>query len=293
MTEPILSVRGLSKHYAGFALSDVSLEIPPGFVMGLIGPNGAGKTTTLKSILGVLRRDSGEVCICGLDPQETGAAARACIGFVHDEPRFPRYLTLRAIAGTIGRFYERWDDTRFRQLAAAFDLPLRKRFGSLSRGMRMKFALALALSHHAQLLVLDEPTTGLDPVFRRDLLDTLQGILEDERTSVLFSTHITGDLDRIADFVTLLQNGKVVFSEAKDSVLERWALIKGGPELAVETSDDLFYGLQRGPHGFEAISDDAAAVRRRFGDSVLIERPTLEEIVLLTSAGDADAALDP
>ena len=226
--EPILRVRGLGKNYGGFALADVSFEVPPGFVMGLVGPNGAGKTTTLKSILGLIRRDAGEIRVAGLDPQLDGAAVRARIGFVHDEPRFPRYWTLREAAHVIGRFYERWEAARFARLADAFGLSLRKRFGALSRGTRMKFALALALSHHAELIVLDEPTSGLDPVFRRELLDELQELLQDERTSILFSTHITADLDRIADYVTLLQDGRVVFSEAKDDILDRWGLVKGG-----------------------------------------------------------------
>ena len=287
--QPILSVRGLTKRFEGFALSDVSFEIPPGFVMGLVGPNGAGKTTTLKSILGLLRPDGGKVLVSGLDPQLDGAAARARIGFVHDEPRFPRYLTLHETSAIVRRFYTGWDKARFRRLMDAFELPLRKRFGALSRGMRMKFALALALSHDAQLIVMDEATSGLDPVFRRELLDVLQGLIQDERASILFSTHITADLDRIADYVTLLQDGRVVFSEAKDDILERWALVKGARELATDQPEHWFRGIQVGPHGFEAITDDVSGVRRHFGDAVIIERPSLEDIVLLTSSGGADA----
>ena len=287
--QPILSVSGLTKRFEDFSLSDVSFEIPPGYVMGLVGPNGAGKTTTLKSILGLLRRDAGEVLVSGFDPQLDGAAARSRIGFVHDEPRFPRYLTLRDISAIIGRFYAGWDRERFRRLMDAFELPLRKRFGALSRGMRMKFALVLALSHDAQLILMDEPTTGLDPVFRRELLDVLQGLIEDERASILFSTHITADLDRIADYVTLLQDGRVVFSEAKDDILERWALVKGARELAADQPEHWFRGVHIGPHGFEAITDDVPGVRQHFGDAVIVERPTLEDIVLLTSSGGADA----
>jgi ABC-2 type transport system ATP-binding protein len=287
--QPILRVSGLAKRFEDFALSEVSFEIPPGFVMGLVGPNGAGKTTTLKTILGLLRRDAGEVLVSGLDPQLDGAASREMIGFVHDEPRFPRYLTLRDISAIIGRFYTGWDKPRFRQLMDAFELPLRKRFGALSRGMRMKFALALALSHDARLIVMDEPTTGLDPVFRRELLDVLQGLIQDERASILFSTHITADLDRIADYVTLLQDGRVFFSEAKDDILERWALVKGARELATDRPEHWFRGIQVGPHGFEAITDDVPGVRSHFGDAVVVERPTLEDIVLLTSSGGANA----
>jgi ABC-2 type transport system ATP-binding protein len=285
----ILRVNGLGKRYEGFALTDVSFEIPPGFVMGLVGPNGAGKTTTLKAILGLLRRNSGSITVGGLDPELEGAAVRSRIGFVHDEPRFPRYWTLRETARVVARFYERWDAERFRRLSDAFGLMPRKRFGNLSRGTRMKFALAVALSHHAELIVMDEPTTGLDPVFRRELLDELQDLLQDGRTSILFSTHITADLDRIADYVTLLQGGRVVFSRAKDDILDQWGLVKGGLDLLVDGADHGFVGVRRGTHGFEAITDDAADVRARFGDSVIVERPSLEDIVLLTtSAGGLD-----
>jgi ABC-2 type transport system ATP-binding protein len=257
--EPVLSVRGLTKRFEGFELADVSFEIPPGFVMGLVGPNGAGKTTTLKSILGLLRPDAGTVRVSGLDPQRDGVEARAQIGFVHDEPRFPRYLTLRDISAIVRRFYKGWDRKRFQHLMDAFELPPRKRFGVLSRGMRMKFALALALSHDAQLVVMDEPTTGLDPVFRRELLDVLQGLLENGRASILFSTHITADLDRIADYVTLLQDGRVVFSETKDDILERWGLVKGARELAGDHPEHWFRGIQVGPQLVPA--RDSRAVR--------------------------------
>ena len=287
--DPLLNVHGLVKRYPGFALSAISFRLPPGYVMGLIGPNGAGKTTTLKTILGLLRRDAGEILIAGLDPQIDGAAARARIGFVHDEPRFHRYLTLKHIARLISRFYDDWDEPTFRRLADAFGLTLGKRFGALSRGTRMKFALSLALSHRASLIVLDEPTSGLDPVFRRELLDVLHEQMKDAQASVLFSTHITADLDRIADYVTLLQEGRVVFSETKDDILERWALVKGGLDLLTGSTNGLFRGMRRGPHGFEAITENVAAVRGKLGDAVLIERPTLEDIVLLTSRGAADA----
>jgi ABC-2 type transport system ATP-binding protein len=287
--DSLLSVHGLVKRYPGFALSGVSFRLPPGYVMGLIGPNGAGKTTTLKTILGLCRRDAGEILVAGLDPQLDGAAARARIGFVHDEPRFHRFLTLGHIARLISRFYADWHEPTFRRLSDAFGLTLYKRFGALSRGTRMKFALSLALSHRASLIVLDEPTSGLDPVFRRELLDVLHDQMKDAACSILFSTHITADLDRIADYVTLLQEGRVVFSETKDEVLERWALVKGGPDVATDSVNGLFAGMRRGPHGFEAITEDVTAVRRRFGDGVLIERPTLEDIVLLTSRSETDA----
>jgi ABC-2 type transport system ATP-binding protein len=286
--DSVLELRDLCKRFEGFTLAGVSFTVPRGYIMGLIGPNGAGKTTTLKLILGLLRRDGGAIRAFGLDPAREGARVRSRIGFVHDEPSFYGHLTLAQNAALVARFYPTWDADVFRGRADAFELPLRKRFGALSRGTKMKFALALALSHRAELVLMDEPTSGLDPVFRRDLLDTLTELLQDERTTILFSTHITSDLERIADYITLIQNGRLVFSAAKDDILERWALVKGGPELLERLPPGYFRGIRRGAYGFEALTDDATEARRRFGGSVVIDRASLDDLVLYTT-GPADA----
>jgi ABC-2 type transport system ATP-binding protein len=287
-TNGALEVRDLCKRYPGFALADVSFTVPRGYIMGLIGPNGAGKTTTLKLILGLLHRDGGTIRALGLDPATDGAQVRSRIGFVHDEPRFYRSLTLAQNAALVARFYPTWDADVFRHHADAFDLPLAKRFGQLSHGNKTKFALALALSHGAELVVLDEPTSGLDPVFRRDLLDTLTELLQDERASILFSTHITSDLERIADYITLIQDGRIIFSDSKDEILQRWALVKGGLDVLDLLPPDYFRGIHRGAHGFEALTDDAAAARRQLGDSVVIEVATLDDVVLYTTVSESD-----
>lgn len=278
-----LEIRGLGKRYPGFSLQDVSFTVPRGTVMGLIGPNGAGKTTTLGAILGTVRRDAGEVRVLGVDPSEDGSSVRARIGFVHDEPRFYRHLSLAANAKLVSGFYPSWDGAVFRRLASDFGLPLRKAFGKLSRGNRTRFALAIALAHHAELIVLDEPTTGLDPAFRRELLDELADQLEGARASIVFSTHITADLDRVADYVTLLQNGRAVFSLEKDLLLDTWGVVKGGLELLEEAPFAFLRGVHRRAHGFEALVDDADAARKHFGSAAIVERPTLEDVLLYTT----------
>ena len=285
----VLEIWGLRKCFEGFSLEDVSFNLPRGYVMGLIGPNGAGKTTTLKTILGLLRRDAGEIRVLGLDPALEGATVRSRIGFVHDEPSLYGHLTLARNAAVVARFYPTWDARAFERLSAAFELPLRKRFNTLSRGTKTKFALALALSHRAELVLMDEPTSGLDPVFRRELLDTLTELLQDERTSILFSTHITSDLERIADYITLIQQGRVVFSAAKDEILESWALVKGGLELLDRVPEGVFRGMRRSEHGFEALTDNADAARREFRESVVIDRASLDDLVLYTSGEAVDA----
>jgi len=287
--ENVLEIRELGKRYDGFALTGVSFEVPRGYVMGLIGPNGAGKTTTLKTILGLLRRESGEIRVFGMDPATHGAEIRSRIGFVHDEPAFYRHLSVETNAALVARFYPTWEKDTFRRLAAAFELPLKKKFDALSRGTKTKFALALALSHRAELVLMDEPTSGLDPGFRRDLLDILADRLQDEKTSILFSTHITSDLERIADYITLIQAGRVVFSESKDDILENWALVKGAPDLLDRLPEGTFRGVRRGEHAFEALTDDIHEARRRFGGQVVIDRASLDDVIFHTSGRDARA----
>jgi ABC-2 type transport system ATP-binding protein len=281
--DAILELRGVTKSYEGFTLENVSFTLPRGYIMGLVGPNGAGKTTLVRLILNLVQADAGEIRVFGANPGSNEAAVRSRIGFVHENPAFYDALPVARAAAVMGSFYATWDDARFRALCAEFELPLHRPVRSLSRGMRTRFALAVALAHRAELLLLDEPTSGLDPVFRRDLLDRLAGVIEDGEASILFSTHITSDLDRIADYVTFLQRGRLVFSAARDEVLERWALVKGDTDLLDEGIRTLFSGMVTGEYGFIGLTDDPAAVRGRLaGASIVIEKATLEDIVFYT-----------
>jgi ABC-2 type transport system ATP-binding protein len=281
--DAILELRGVTKSFEGFTLDDVSFSLPRGYVMGLVGPNGAGKTTLVRLILNLARPDAGEIRVFGLDPADAEADVRSRIGFVHENPSFYDALPVERAAAVMGSFYATWDDARFRALGAEFELPLRRPVRSLSRGMRTRFALAVALSHGAELLLLDEPTSGLDPVFRRELLDRLAGVIEDGEASILFSTHITSDLDRIADYVTFLQRGRVVFSATREEVLERWALVKGGTEVLDGETRKLFHGLVTGEFGFVGLTDDPEGVQDRLaGAPLVVEKATLEDIVFYT-----------
>jgi len=284
-----LDIRNLTKDYGDFRLDDVSFSLPPGTIMGLIGPNGAGKTTVIKLILNLLRRDGGEVKVFGLDNRQEEAAVKGRIGFVHDAPCFYERLRLTTIKATVAPFYRDWDEPLFRKLLAEFDLPPRKTLARLSRGMKMKFALALALSHRADLIILDEPTSGLDPVFRHELLGRLSGLIQNERTSVLFSTHITSDLERVADFITFLHEGRLVFSSPKDDILDRWAVVKAGRDLLTDENRRFFRGVREREFGFEGLTSDAAAARRRFGDMAVIEKAALEDIMFYISRGAKNA----
>jgi ABC-2 type transport system ATP-binding protein len=270
-----LHIESVTKRYEGFTLDDVSLRLPRGYIMGLIGPNGAGKTTLIKLILNLIRRDGGSIRALGLDNLADEAELKARIGFVPDEPRFHPDATLREVAASVAPFYPKWDDARFRALA------LKKRFKKLSHGTKTKFALAMALCHGAELVLLDEPTTGLDPVFRRRLLDMLAGLLQDENVSVLFSTHITADLERAADYVTFLSNGRAVFSKPMDELNESWAVVKGGPETLDADARAFLQGVRVRAHGFEGITSQVNEARQRFGNGYVIERASLEDIMVL------------
>jgi ABC-2 type transport system ATP-binding protein len=281
--DPILELRGVGKRYPGFALRDVSFSLPRGYVCGLIGPNGAGKTTIVKMILGLVRPESGELRVCGSDPAAAERAVKDRVGFVHEVPAYYDHLSVQAVGAIVRPFYSRWDQPLFEALLRDFEVPARKWFGALSRGTRTKAALALALAHHAELLVLDEPTAGLDPVFRRSLLDRLAAYVEDGRASVLFSTHITGDLDRMADYITFIRDGRLVFSSTREEVSDRWFVVKGDPRVLDGPIRQALAGIEVGPHAFTGLSGDAAATRKLFaGREVVIEAATLEDIIYLT-----------
>ncbi len=278
--EYAFEVNGLRKEYPGFTLRDVSFALPRGHIMGLIGPNGAGKTTVIKLILNIVRRTAGEVRLFGLDNLAREEEVKSRTGFVLDETPFYGYLKVAAAASVIAPFYRTWDHARFETLCREFELPLKKRVNALSRGMKMKLALAAALAHGAELILLDEPTSGLDPVFRRELLERLSGLIQDGRTSVLFSTHITSDLERVADYITFLREGELVFSATREDVLEKWAVVKGGPELFEGANAGLFRGLVRGPYGITALTPDIEEARRRLaGRGAAIDRIRLDELV--------------
>jgi len=277
---PILELRGVTKHYPGFSLRDVSFSLPRGYVCGLIGPNGAGKTTIVKMILGLVRPEGGALRVCGDDPVTAERAVKERIGFVHEVPGYYDHLRVGAIASIVRPFYSRWDQPLFEALVREFEVPTGKWFGSLSRGTRTKAALALALAHHADLLVLDEPTAGLDPVFRRSLLERLAAYVADGQASVLFSTHITSDLERTADYLTFIRDGRLVFSATREEVFDRWFVVRGDPRVLDDSIRQSLAGVEVGPHAFTGLTSDAAGVRRQLaGREAVVETATLEDIM--------------
>ena len=287
--EYALEVRNLRKDYKTFSLKDVSFALPRGTIMGLVGPNGAGKTTVIKLILNLTRRKAGEVRVFGEDLMAREKEIKSRLGFVHEVPALVEDATLRDLAAAVAPLYERWDGALFRSLISEFGLPLGKKFKKLSHGMKMKFSLALALSHDADLLVLDEPTSGLDPVFRRELLERLSDLIQDERKAVLFSTHITSDLETTADYITLLNAGEVVFSLPKHEIQENWAVVKGGSELRNGKLRPLFRAVRETPHYVEALTSDIRSSRSELPPGAVIEKASLEDIMVFINEGAAHA----
>ena len=284
-----LEVRNLRKRYKGFTLDGVSFTVPAGTIMGLVGANGAGKTTIIKLILNLVRRDGGAVEVFGRDLLAHEKEIKARIGFVHETPAFVEDALLKDIAAAVAPFYPKWDGPLFRSLAAEFGLPMDKKFKKLSHGTKMKFSLALALAHGADLLILDEPTSGLDPVFRRELLERLSGILQDEGKAVLFSTHITSDLEKTADYITLIHDGALVFSLPKDDVRDSWAVIKGGSELLSPPLRPLFKAVRETPYGVEALTSEAGRAKANLPAGAVLDRASVEDIMLFFEEGGAHA----
>jgi ABC-2 type transport system ATP-binding protein len=274
-----LELSGVSKRFLDFHLDSLSFSLPQGYIMGLVGPNGAGKTTTVQLILGMLKRDAGQIRALGLDPAEHGVQIKEDVGVVFDSLMFVNGWTVNDTERVISRFYLHWNKKTFASLVEQFELPRKKNIGDFSRGMQMKLMLACALSHDAKLLILDEPTSGLDAVTRDLLSEILQDYIKDGERSVLLSTHISSDLERIADYITFIRDGKLFYTGSLEDLMESYCLIKGSPEQAAPLRSKIL-GLRATNIGFEGLIKREEAPS--FGD-LLVDKPTLDDIVVFAS----------
>lgn len=285
MQQNSIELHGLTKRYDGFTLDSVDLELPAGAIMGFVGENGAGKTTTIKLLLGLVHRDAGTVRLLGMDSIEQAAQIKDQIGVVFDECNFHDTLSAREVAAILRNIYSTWDDALYKSLCSRFGLPDSKRIKEFSRGMKAKLSIAAAMAHHPRLLILDEATAGLDPVVRSEILDLFLEFIQDEACSIFFSSHITNDLERVADYIAFLHKGKLVFSKPKDELLDNYGLIRCGTEALgkLERSDVIAY--RKSEFGCEALTADRAAARRKYG-SMVVDSATMEEIMLLYIKGE-------
>lgn len=285
MPSHAIEVVGLTKSFEGFGLHDVTFSLPQGYITGLIGCNGAGKSSLIKTLVNLTHRDSGEISILGMPVEQLGRETKSRIGVVFDDDYYYSHLSGATMKRIIASFFPNWNEERFSSLVQAFDLPLRRRIGKYSRGMKTKFAVAAALAHEPDLLLMDEPTSGLDPASRRQILQILREFIQDESKSVLFSTHITTDLERIADYIVFLQAGRVTFAGRKDEMLDTYVIVKGAPELLDADVRNEFIGLRESAVGFEGLFQGRRNAKRLFADHALIERPTLEDVMVYTGKG--------
>ncbi|QFY03603.1 ATP-binding cassette domain-containing protein (plasmid) [Bacillus cereus] len=281
----VLEVKNLNKAYENFSLKDVTFSLNQDCITGFIGTNGSGKTTTIKAILGLVLKDSGKINFLEKDIDKHERKFKNKIGVVLDEGYFYDELTLKEMKNVIAPSYTEWDEQVFLKYIKRFNLNLGQKISTLSKGMRMKFAVALALSHHADLLIMDEPTSGLDPLVRSELIDILLDFMKEPGKSVFFSTHITSDLDKIADMIILIDDGQILIEEEKDALVETHALVKGDNRLINNQTKKLFLNLSQTNYGFEGITHKIDDVCRLM-PGVLMERPTIEDIMLSYIGGN-------
>lgn len=284
----VLEVKNLNKAYENFSLKDVTFSLNQDCITGFIGTNGSGKTTTIKAILGLVLKDSGKINFLEKDIDKHERKSKNKIGVVLDEGYFYDELTLKEMKNVIAPSYTEWDEQVFLKYIKRFNLNLGQKISTLSKGMRMKFAVALALSHHADLLIMDEPTSGLDPLVRSELIDILLDFMKEPGKSVFFSTHITSDLDKIADMIILIDDGQILIDKEKDALVETHALVKGDNQLINNQTEKLFLNLSQTKYGFEGITHKIDDVCRLM-PGVLMERPTIEDIMLSYIGGNTYA----
>lgn len=275
----ILEVSGLNKRYGDFALKDLSFYLPDGCITGFVGINGAGKTTTLRSILGLTNKVSGNIKFFGMNINGNESKIKDRIGIVLDEGGFYDELTLSEMKNVIAPAYRNWCEQDFIDYMEQFSLNPKQKINTLSKGMRMKYALALALSHKAELLIMDEPTSGLDPLVRSQLLNILKDYMGKGGKGVFFSTHITSDLEKIADMLIMIDGGEIVFQEEKDQLLDSYRIIKGSTEKLNTDTRQYFLNIEESAFGFTGITKQGSDVMEHMQD-VLTERPTIEDIML-------------
>ncbi|WP_047981765.1 ABC transporter ATP-binding protein [Ornithinibacillus contaminans] len=267
----------VTKNRKDFSIENISFTIPRGYITGFIGPNGSGKTTTIQMMMDILQFDEGNIKLFGASHQDSSIKQK--IGFVYDELYMYEDFTIKNMKSFIAPLYESWNEELFQQYVKKFELPTRKKIKKFSKGMKMKTSLLFALSHEPEFIVMDEPTAGLDPVFRRELLDLLQELMVKENQTIFFSTHITTDLDRIADYIIFIDKGKILFQNSMEDIKENFHIVKGKTELIDADTKELFTGIKQSEVGFTALFEGDPALFKPFGESVVIEPASIEDIM--------------
>ncbi|MGN0386308.1 MAG: ABC transporter ATP-binding protein [Lachnospiraceae bacterium] len=277
--ENAIEIKDLTKKYDGFTLDHVSFKVPRGSIMGFIGQNGAGKTTTIKALLNILKFDEGSIRLLGMDSVKDEVEIKENIAAVFDEIPFHESFCALALGKMFKGLYKNWNEDTYFAYLDRFGLPRKKKIGDFSKGMKMKLQIATALSHGARLLVMDEATTGLDPIVRNEILDIFREYLQDEENSILMSSHITSDLEKIADGITFIDKGKILLSGYKDDIMESHGVIKCTKEDYKNIKKEDFISARVNDFGVEIMVCDQGAAKKAYPD-LMLEKTTLEEIML-------------
>ena len=280
-----LVIHELTKKYEDFTLDHISFQVPSGSIVGLIGENGAGKTSTINAVLGLIKKDSGEIEILGENADNLSSPVKEEIGVVFDGSNFSEELTPVKLNKVLRDVYSSWDQALFSKLLEQMEVPLSKKIKTFSKGMKMKLSIAVALAHHPRLLILDEATSGLDPVMRDDILDMFLDFVQDEEHSILVSSHITSDLEKVADYIVFIHKGKIIFAKSKDELLENYGIIKCGREQfeALDQEDQITY--RRLDYEWQVLTADRNRAQKKYPKALVIPA-TIDEIMLLYVKGE-------
>jgi len=281
VSENAIELVNVSKHYAGFDLKNINLALPQGTIMGLVGENGAGKTTTIKLLMNAISRDSGSIRVLGEDNTSPAFhTIKEDIGVVLDEAYFPEVLTAKQVGVIMRHTYQRWQEETYKRYLKTLDLPENRAFKDFSRGMKMKLAIAVALSHEPKLLILDEATSGLDPMVRDEILEIFNDFTRDESHSVLLSSHIVSDLEKICDYVAFLHHGELVLCEEKDRLMESYVVAHLSEAEFAKLPAGAAVGVKRNPYGIEVLLR-----KDHISSTIQTERTSLENIILFLAKG--------
>lgn len=283
--DTILEVSNLTKDYGDFILDHISFSIPRGVIMGLIGENGAGKSTTINCILNEVKKSDGKVSIFGKDHIVDEVAIKDKIGIVFDENHFPDIFTPMEIEKIMAGIYQNWQSAIYHDYINKFKLPGNKQIKDFSKGMKVKLAFAVALSHKAEFLILDEATSGLDPIMRDDILNILIDFVQDENHSILFSSHITSDLEKIADYITFIHKGRLVFNHMKDTLIDNYGVISCGTSVFDSLDKSIIIAYRKEDYQFKVLVNNRSEISKRYPKAI-VDPATIEDIMLFYVKGE-------
>ena len=288
----ILTLENVNKKYekSNFSIRNISFSLPEGSILGFIGENGSGKSTTMNCILNVLRKDSGKIEIFGKEMSDEDTDIRENIGVVYDSNNFPEHLTAEQLADIFEKIYSKWDNTCFEEYMQRFNLPKSQKIKTYSRGMSMKLAIAVALSHESKLLILDEPTSGLDPIMRDEILDVLLEFVKQENHSILLSSHITSDLEKIADYIVFIHDGEIILNKTKDELIYEYGVIRCSENdfVSIATEDILSY--MKKDYQIDVLVSDRKLMKKKY-KNLIVDNASLDEMMLLMVRGEGNERL--